>query len=234
MCGRYTLTLDQEALQVALGVEGLVHPTPRYNVAPSQEAPVIATNEGKPAGRRMRWGLVPFWADDPSIGNRLINARSETAHRKPSFRHAFRKGRCLVPADGFFEWKKAAGGKIPFWVHMESREPFAFAGLSERWSDPEGETLETFTILTTDANEFLRPIHDRMPVILPRSQWEAWLDPGAAEEHLRSLLVPYPSDSLSVKEVSRRVNSPANDDPGCLEAPGPPGADLPLFRDPPD
>jgi putative SOS response-associated peptidase YedK len=212
-------------------VEALLHPSPRYNVAPSQEMPVLVHGASGLEGRRFRWGLVPFWADDPSIGNRLINARSETAHQKPSFRNAFRRGRCLVPADGFYEWRKGPGGKIPFWIHMEAGEVFTFAGLSERWSDPDGGTLETFTILTTDANELLEPIHPRMPVILPAESRRAWLDADAEEEDLRGLLRPAPSSGLAVREVSTRVNSPANDDPSCLDPPGPAGSDLPLFRD---
>ncbi len=236
MCGRYTLTLDQEALQVALGVGGLVHPAPRYNIAPSQEVPAVvhqgANGEGVgPMGATLRWGLVPFWADDPSIGNRLINARSETAHEKPSFRNAFRRQRCLIPADGFYEWKKTAGGKRPFWIHLESKEPFTFAGLWERWSASDGdEVLETFTILTTEANEFLRPIHPRMPVILGPDHRERWLDPDTPGDELRQLLGSFPAGPLAAREVSTRVNSPTNDDPGCLESPEGPEDGLPLFQ----
>lgn len=233
MCGRFTLTIDQEALQVALGVEGLVHPRPRYNIAPSQEVPAVVGDEGEPAGRLLRWGLVPSWASDPAIGNRLVNARSETAHAKPAFREAFRRGRCLVPADGFYEWQKGPGGKTPWWVHRQDRRVFTFAGLSEEWSSPEGDTLRSFTILTTDATEELRTIHDRMPVVLAPEARARWLDPGAAPEELRGLLVPARSEPLAARRVTRRVNSPAHDDPSCIEPPGPPGADLPLFRDAP-
>jgi len=235
MCGRYTLTVDQEALQVALGVQGLVHPRPRYNIAPSQEVPAVihrasSDTEGGAVGTTLRWGLVPFWADDPSIGHRLINARSETAHEKPSFRNAFRRRRCLIPADGFFEWKKTTGGKRPFWIHMESREPFTFAGLAERWTAAEGEEpLETFAILTADANEFLRPIHDRMPVILSGEDRERWLDPDTPVDDLRRLLGSFSAGPLAAREVSIRVNSPGNDDPGCLEPPSGPADGLPLF-----
>ncbi len=238
MCGRYTLTLDQEALQVALGVEGLVHSGPRYNIAPSQDVPAVVHQEGgngggRAAGATLRWGLVPFWADDPSIGNRLINARCETAHEKPSFRNAFRRRRCLIPADGFYEWKKTTGGKRPFWIHLESKEPFTFAGLWERWSGSgDAEVLETFTILTTEANEFLRPIHPRMPVILGADHREQWLDPDMPVDELRRLLGPFPAGPLAAREVSTRVNSPTNDDPGCLEAPEGPEGGLPLFQEP--
>jgi putative SOS response-associated peptidase YedK len=219
MCGRYTLTIEEEALQVALGVEGLLHPEPRYNIAPTQNAPVVFREGGECVSRPHRWGLVPSWAKDPGIGNRMINARSETAHEKPSFRSAFRSGRCLIPADGFYEWKAEGGRKIPFWIHLESRELFTFAGLRERWSPPGGPPLETFTILTTASNDFLRPLHDRMPVILPPEVRDLWLDPAADRDELRRILLPFPEDSMAAREVSMRVNSPRNDDPGCLESP---------------
>lgn len=217
MCGRYTLTVDQEALQVALGVEGLVHPRPRYNVAPTQEVPVVVAPEGEARGAVLRWGLVPSWAKDPSIGNRMINARSETAHEKPSFRAPFRRSRCLVPADGFFEWRREGSGKVPFWIHMEDRAPFTMAGLWDRWRDPEGGERATFTILTTEPNELLRPIHDRMPVIVAPGDRRRWLDPGAGVPALRELLGPHPAEPMAVREVSTRVNSPRNDDPSCIE-----------------
>lgn len=237
MCGRYTLTQDQEALQVALGIEGLIHPRPRYNVAPSQEMPALIRGEDGAAPARLRWGLIPSWARDPAIANRLINARAETAHSKPSFRSAFRSGRCLIPADGFFEWLKGPGGKRPFRVHLESEEPFTLAGLAERWESPSGEVIETFTILTTDASESISGIHPRMPVILAPEERDPWLNPSTDPDRLRALLRPYPDPgpghpgALAVQEVSTRVNSPAHDDPGCLAPPSPPGHDLPLFRE---
>jgi putative SOS response-associated peptidase YedK len=218
MCGRYTLTAEQEALQVALGVEGLVHPRPRYNIAPTQEVPVVVAPGGRPEGRTLRWGLVPSWARDPAIGNRMINARSETAAEKPSFRGPFRRSRCLVPADGFYEWRKEEAGKVPFWIHMEDQAPFTIAGLWDRWRGPDRENLETFTILTTEPNELLRPIHDRMPVILGTEHREAWLDPRASVDDLKALLGPHPSGPMAVREVTTRVNSPRNDDPACIEA----------------
>jgi len=218
MCGRYTLTVEQEALQVALGVEGLVHPRPRYNIAPTQDLPaIVAGAEGRPAGKTLRWGLVPSWARDPSIGNRMINARSETAAEKPSFRGPFRRSRCLLPADGFYEWRKEEGRKVPFWIHMEDHGPFTLAGLWDRWRGPEGEELETFTILTTEPNELLRPIHDRMPVIVAPEDREAWLGAGTPVDVLQSLLGPHPAEPMAVQEVSTHVNSPHNDDPSCIE-----------------
>lgn len=239
MCGRYTLTQEQEALQVALGVEGLVHPRPRYNIAPTQEAPVLFLKEGALRAHELRWGLIPSWARDPTVGNRLINARSETAHEKPSFRSAFRRGRCLVPADGFYEWQKGPGGKRPFWVHLEDHSPFTMAGLAERWRSPQGQVVETFTILTTQASSTIEEIHHRMPVIISPSRRREWLHPGTELERLRALLGPYLSEdggddpSLAVREVSSRVNSPRNDDPGCLEPAPDPGDDLPLFQQAP-
>jgi putative SOS response-associated peptidase YedK len=227
MCGRYTLSVPLSNLidtfEVALPEFDYV---PRYNIAPTQEVPVVAQDD---QGRRMgllRWGLVPFWAKDPGIGSRLINARSETVASKPAFRSAFSRRRCLVPADGFFEWKKEGGSgggkpsKIPYWIHLEAAHPMAFAGLWERW-EGEGEApLHTFTILTTEAHDSIRPIHSRMPVILPRKSWDAWLGSEAGSEALQDLLVPYREEPLLAHPVSTWVNSPRNDDPACIEPAG--------------
>jgi putative SOS response-associated peptidase YedK len=217
VCGRYTLTVDQEALSVALGVEGLLHPRPRYNIAPTQEVPVVAAPQDMPEARIMRWGLVPSWAKDPAIGNRLINARSETASEKPSFRGPFRRSRCLVPADGFYEWRAERGRKLPFWIHLEEGGVFTMAGLWDRWRPPSGPEVESFTILTIDANELLRPIHPRMPVILPPEARMAWLDGEAPEPALKAVLSPFPAKGMAVREVSTHVNAPRNDDPSCLD-----------------
>ena len=189
----------------------------RYNIAPTQKAPVIL--EGPDGGRRMglmRWGLVPFWADSPSIGNRLINARSETAASKPAFRDAWRRRRCVVPADGFYEWRKpgpdagADGGKTPFWIHRADGRPLAMAGLWERWRDPASEEeLHTFTILTRDATPWMVPLHARMPAVLEGELIGAWLHGAGLPD---GSYIP-----LSAHEVSRTVNSPAHDGPECLE-----------------
>jgi len=231
MCGRYTLTVDQEALSAALGVEVLLsdHPTPRYNVAPTQEAPVLVGGEV----RRFRWGLVPPWADDPSKGPRLINARSETVATKPSFRDAFRSGRCLVPADGFYEWvsaKAAAGpsGKSPWWIHAPDREVFTFAGLHARWTrSGGGPALDTFTILTCDAVGGIERLHDRMPVVVPAELRAAWLDGGGTaggdrsegEVDMDRLLegARGAARSLRAHPVSTRVNRPGPDDPTLVD-----------------
>lgn len=218
MCGRYTVTGDlDELVEVfdAPPLDGLRLDLPRYNVAPTQDAPVVAVGG---EGRRIaafRWGLVPFWADDPSIGNRLINARSETVAEKPAFRAAFRRRRCLVVADGFYEWQRPSGGegpKRPFWLHRPDRRPFAMAGIWERW----GELL-TFAILTTRAPEWMKPIHDRMPLLLARDLRERWLDREAGPDDLAALLEPGARPPLEAREVSTFVNSPANDAPECIE-----------------
>lgn len=166
----------------------------------------------------MRWGLIPSWAKDTAIGNRMINARAETLAEKPSFRKAFEKRRCIVPADSFFEWRKTNGKtKIPVRFVLKSREPFAFAGLWETWRKPDGQELRSFTIITTAANDLLRPIHDRMPVILRQSDEGKWLDPSAADAaKLTLLLAQYPAEAMESYDVSTLVNSPRNDVPECI------------------
>jgi putative SOS response-associated peptidase YedK len=224
MCGRYTITVLLNELRERFGFEtSLDSLVPRYNLAPTQDAPVIIAGDGNRVLQRMRWGLIPSWADDPKIGNRLINARSETAAEKPSFRAAFRRRRCLVPADGFYEWKKNPGAskKTPMRVIVGDGEPFAFAGLWETWKNPGGDPVATFTILTTTPNELLRTIHHRMPVILQRNAEEVWMDAEREDpEELTPLLKPYPSGEMRAYPVSTMVNSPANDTPACLEEAG--------------
>jgi putative SOS response-associated peptidase YedK len=221
MCGRYSFTIDLDELREAFPEfqppENPEELGPRYNIAPTQEVPVVANN-GRQQIEFFRWGLVPFWADDPGIGNRLINARSETAARKPAFRAAFKRRRCLVLSDGFYEWGTPTGfdRKTPFYVRMESQEPFAFAGLWEMWGQPESPLL-TCTILTTDANELVKPIHDRMPVIIPREAYEVWLTPGEIRPGaVNDLLKPYPSEPMTAHPVSRVVNNPRNDVADCI------------------
>ncbi len=223
MCGRFTLYAKGEILAEEFGVPPVPAATPRYNIAPSQD---VAAVRAGPAGggreiARLRWGLVPLWAKDRAIGNRLINARSETAREKPSFRNAFRRRRCLIPASGFYEWQRRERGKQPFYVRMRDGRVFAFAGLWDRWEDPEGGVVESCAILTTDANAVLAPIHDRMPVILGRADYERWLDPSLGPsagdaDLLGRLLVPFPPDAMVAWPVSPRVNSPATDDEGCV------------------
>ena len=168
---------------------------------------------------QMHWGLIPSWAKDPAIGNRMINARAETLGVKPAFRVALRKRRCLVVADGFYEWQQRARGKQPIYIMLKSREPFGFAGLWDTWTSPEGEAIRTCTIITTDPNDLLKPIHDRMPVILTRDAEGVWLDPTIQEPaRLLPLLKPYPPEEMEVYPVSTWVNKPAHDSPACIEA----------------
>jgi putative SOS response-associated peptidase YedK len=229
MCGRYAFFTPIEAVTRLFGVSE-VHVgelAPRYNIAPTQEVPIIRLSPfldeaGEQAAPRelalARWGLVPFWAKDMKIGNRMINARGETVASKPAFRAAFRKRRCLVPADGFFEWQKEAGGKQPWYIHAASGEPLSIAGLWELWDPPDGaQPLASCTIITTRANAFMSGLHDRMPVVLDEAGRDAWLDPAARPEGLQALLAPPPEDLLEAWPVSRRVNSPFNEDPSLVE-----------------
>jgi putative SOS response-associated peptidase YedK len=176
-----------------------------------------------PEGRRelvnLRWGLIPSWARDEKIAYKLINARSETIAEKPAFRDAFRSRRCLVPVDGFYEWQKTAGGKEPYYIRFRDEHPFLIAGLWERWLSPVGEHIETCTLITTGANELLRPIHDRMPVIIPKEEIDAWLNPKAeGPDALASLFAPSQSKEMVAIRVSTRINNPRNDDISCLAA----------------
>ena len=219
MCGRYTLKSPIEVLAKEFGITGpLPEIQPSYNVAPGRE--VAAAITGGDGGRRLealKWGLVPSWAKDPGIGYRMINARSETAAEKPSFRKPLKDRRCLILADGFYEWRKMGNGKQPFHIKMEDEKPFAFAGLWERW-ERDGEEIRSCTILTTEPNDLLRKVHDRMPVILPPEAQATWLDPEIRDPApLLPLLAPYPSGAMTVYPVSRAVNSPSNDGPGCVE-----------------
>lgn len=218
MCGRYTLTAEIEPLQVRFQFETPASEyAPSYNIAPSQEVlGVIRDGEINRAGL-LRWGLVPSWAKDPKVGYRMVNARAESAAEKPSFRRAMRQRRCLIPADGYYEWQRRDGQKIPMYMRLRSREPFAFAGLWERWHGAGDTTLVTCAILTTEANAWLQPIHHRMPVILDPSQEALWLDRSVtAPEVLQPLLVPVNADILEAYAVSPRVNSARYNSPACI------------------
>lgn len=217
MCGRFAFYSPAEAVTRLFLAEVDEDPAPRYNIAPTQGAPVV--RQGAEGVRRLallRWGLIPFWAKDPGIGNRMINARAETVATKPAFRQAYRKRRCLVLADGFYEWQKAAGGKIPWFISQASGDPFAMAGLWESWRGGGEEPLETCTILTTAASESLAPIHHRMPVILDADGIDAWLNPDSADADLATIFGGAATPPLEAVEVSRRVNSPANEGPELI------------------
>ena len=217
MCGRYSLIADIQELARQFEFDGTgFENSPRYNVAPTQSV-LTVTNREERQGEFMRWGLIPSWAKDPSIGNRMINARGETVAQKPSFRNALQRRRCLVLADGFYEWQKVGKGKRPMRIVLKSRDPFAFAGLWETWRNPEGETVRSCTIITTEANDLLRPIHERMPVILPRELEEFWLDGDVSDSTaLSDVLAPYPDDSMEVYEVSTLVNKATNSSPDLI------------------
>ena len=219
MCGRYTLKTPVETLAEEFGITGPLPEVPtRFNVAPTQEVAAVLEEDEQRKLEMLRWGLIPSWADDPAIGNRMINARSETAAQKPSFRSAFRKRRCLVLADGFYEWQKTASGKQPYYIRMGDGSPFAFAGLWESWGKY-AEEVRSCTILTTEANGLVGEIHHRMPVILPAEEYDLWLDPDMGEaEPLLDLLRPYPDDVMEAYPVSRFVNSPSNDSEQCVES----------------
>jgi putative SOS response-associated peptidase YedK len=196
--------------------------TARFNIAPTQPVPVIRLAPEQAEPRRelvwLRWGLVPSWAQDVSIGGRLINARAETAASKPAFRAAMRRRRCLVAADGFYEWRADGRKKQPYFIHFRDDRAFAFAGLWEAWEGAQQAVVESCTLLTTEANDLVRPIHDRMPVILPPESYGAWLDPAVEDpQALMRLLVPHPSDPLEAYAVSGFVNSPAYDSPQCID-----------------
>lgn len=218
MCGRFALIVDASVLADVFDVDPPSDLKPRFNIAPTQNVPVVRQSaHGTRECAMLRWGLIPSWATDEKIGARMINARSETAAEKPSFRSAVKSRRCLVPASGFYEWVKGPDGKQPHFIHFADARPFAFAGLWERWSKGENGPLETFTILTTTPNDLISDLHDRMPVILPPDTYIDWLEPGAlASERLQQLTAPHPADGMEAYPVSTHVNRPANDDPECL------------------
>lgn len=216
MCGRFTLRVSPRELADEFGIsEGPLF-TPRYNIAPSQSILAVRLHDGQRHLVALRWGLIPHWAKDPKIAYQLLNARCETVSQKPAFRDAFRKRRCLIPADGFYEWKKVGKNKQPFHIYRRDGRLFAFAGLWDCWQPPAGEPMETCTIVTTCANELVAPLHDRMPVILEKPDYQAWLDAASTPEHLQALLRPLPADLMTTTAVSTRVNSPKNEDAECL------------------
>ncbi len=237
MCGRFTLFQPDEAIRAVFQLAYVPNLEPRYNIAPTQLVPTLLSTPKAQGARSseqsdgcdnnkvlrqfqlLRWGLIPSWAKDPAMGARLINARAETAGEKPSFRSAFRHRRCLVIADGFYEWQRQERKKQPFYFRLQDGRPFAFAGLWEHGEAPDGEAIESCTILTTEANEVLRPIHDRMPVILEPKDYDLWLDPTVQKpEPLQQLLCPYPPEAMTSYAVSTQVNNPANNSAECINS----------------
>jgi putative SOS response-associated peptidase YedK len=220
MCGRYRLSRRKDFLAEHFDVEPENDWNPRYNIAPTQNVPVIRQDPAQPRRfvSRMRWGLIPFWAKDASVGFKMINARAETVATTPAFRESIRRRRCLIPADGFYEWRRSGRVKTPFCFTMADNSVFAFAGIWDSWRNPEGKAVETFSIITTSPNALLIDIHDRMPVILPDDNYDLWIDPGFQKtDSICDLLKPFDPQLMQRYEVSSRVNLVKNDDPACAE-----------------
>ena len=223
MCGRFALAMPAKSIAEHFGLESTEGLSMRYNIAPTQEvATVSGASEGQ--GRALairRWGMIPHWAKDAKIGARMINARAETIDSKPSFREPFRRRRCLIPASGFYEWRREVKTRLPYYIRLRDRSPMAFAGLWDRWQPGDGEPVESCTIITTGANEIVGELHDRMPVILDPGDYNRWLDTRAANTGgLLELLAPYPSNAMDMIPVGDIVNNARNEDPRCIEPAG--------------
>ncbi|MEO6201878.1 MAG: SOS response-associated peptidase [Nitrospirales bacterium] len=219
MCGRFTRKENFQNLVEQLGLKVLPPFNPRYNIAPSQLVACVRTNleSRQRECTELKWGLVPSWAKDPSIGNTLINARGETVAEKPAFRKAFKHQRCLVLADGYYEWKREGNTKQPYYIRFKDHRGFAFAGLWERWEQSEAKPLESCTLITTGPNPVMEPIHHRMPVILSSKDYADWLDPSFQfVERINAMLRPFPSEEMEAYPVSQLVNNPRNDQPECV------------------
>jgi putative SOS response-associated peptidase YedK len=242
MCGRYDFFPGEFAdLRIRFNLDKDLRTFKHsYNIAPGKDVPVIVRHGDRNTVKLMRWGLVPSWSPDSSIGDRMINARCETLDQRASFKQLLARNRCLIPADGFYEWVRIGKGKIPMRVRMKDQKPFTMAGLWNLWRDPDGEMLYSFTIITTLANKLLRPIHNRMPLILDPLVAKQWLDPTSIDPRMISVVMqPFPSELMEAYEVSRLVNDPKNDSPACIdpalpEPPGPLLTDGPTNRSPPE
>ena len=216
MCGRYKVTPGEFSdLRLRFNLEEIPLFKPRYNIAPTQQAPVIANLRGTNRVELFQWGLVPWWAKDISIGNRMINSRAESLAEKSTFKQLLNNRRCLVLADGFYEWRKEGKGKVPMLFKLKGGEPFVFAGLWDSWKKPDGQTLRTYTIVTTEPNEMLASVHNRMPVMLSDSNALEWLN-GSEIDHALSLLRPFPAELMDGYDVSKTVNNPVNDTVDCI------------------
>jgi putative SOS response-associated peptidase YedK len=221
MCGRFTLSQTAQTIAEVFALEEVPPVESSYNIAPTQFIATIKQAEGsvRRQFQRMRWGLIPSWSKDPKIGNRLINARAETIHEKPSFRSGFKNRRCLIPSDGFYEWQKQeTGSKQPYYIYLRNHKLFAFAGIWDRWTGADGEEVESCTIVTTQANPFVASLHDRMPVILNPEEYDLWLSPlnNHDSDRLKSLLQPYPAAQMEMHPVSQRVNKTNQNDPELI------------------
>jgi putative SOS response-associated peptidase YedK len=212
MCGRYTITVSEDELIARYAAEEPTnrYHTPRFNVAPTQRVPVILNEEGIIKIDAFKWGLIPFWAKDTKVGFKMINARADTVAEKPSFRTAFKQRRCLIPADGFYEWKKIGSDKQPYRILLKDQQIFSMAGLWESWTSPEGEEVKSCTIITTDPNELMLDIHDRMPMILSVEDEHKWLDKGKSVEELKAMLQPFPMERMRAYPVCKDVGSVKN------------------------
>jgi putative SOS response-associated peptidase YedK len=222
MCGRYTVTITLEELMLRYfaGLPAVPFHLPRYNVAPTQMVPAVVNDGGRNRLGLLKWGLIPPWAEDEKVGSRMINARAETLEERPAYRDAYRRKRCLIPADGFYEWKTAAdgGGKRPHRIVLRSGGIFSMAALYESWTAPDGRKVSSFAIVTTEPNLLMADIHDRMPVILRPEDEALWLNREVQDPtRLKGLLVPYPAEEMEAYEVDKRVGSPSNDDAACME-----------------
>ncbi|MDR6552876.1 SOS response-associated peptidase [Paenibacillus qinlingensis] len=220
MCGRYTITVTLEELMLRYDMYDTFMPrySPKYNVAPGQPIMAIIHDGQRNKLGELRWGLIPEWAKEEKIGYQMLNARSETLADKPAFRKPFERKRCLIPADSFYDWKGTGKHKQPMRIMLRSRELFSMAGLYDTWTSPDGNRISTCTVITTESNEMMKDIHDRMPVILPREKEAVWLDRGVKNvEQLRPLLQPYPSELMMAYPVSNRVGNVRNDDELCIE-----------------
>ena len=219
MCGRFTLTVDPADLQLQLDLKDVpAELKPRYNIAPTQPVAVVTSATDRRV-EIFQWGLIPSWSKDPSMASRMINARAETIHEKPAYRGPFARRRCLILADGFYEWKQLEKGKQPHYIRLASGEPFAFAGLWDHWTSPEGDERLTCTIITCEPNELMAQLHNRMPAILDKAAMWEWLDPAVTPIGLRALLVPY-AKPMTAFPVSQAVNKPDNDGPDCVKPEG--------------
>ncbi|MDM9382938.1 SOS response-associated peptidase [Chlorogloeopsis sp. ULAP01] len=219
MCGRFTLSVIPEVLAQAFHLEQVPDIEPQYNIAPTQMVGTVLYNSQnhKREFQQLRWGLIPSWAKDSSMGAKLINARAETVAEKPAFRSAFKRRRCLVVADGFYEWQKQDGKKQPYYFRLQNGQPFGFAGLWEEWESPQKQQIKSCTILTTQANDLLQPLHDRMPVILTEQDYQMWLNCQMQEpEVLQQLLQPYKSEEMIGYPVSTLVNNPKHNSSECI------------------